>query len=180
MSPSRKDRDHSLNFVNLSPGRDGNGSLADKSHSGSPKAGSSSSPKANKHRASSGARRGPGVDKVEFKTFEGLYDDYVFSAGRYYVPPSMVVGQHLGLPRQQVPAIVSMLQKDAPILLTFWTSAEHDMIAMAMTDNLKARVVEKGVNPFASQIGQVDTEEVVSYFDSKYAITLRGFAGDED
>jgi len=120
------------------------------------------------------------VDKVEFKTFEGLYDDYVFSAGRSYVPPSMVVGQHLGLPRQQVPAIVSMLQKDAPILLTFWTAAEHDMIAMAMMDNLKARVVEKGVNPFASQIGQVDTEDVVSYFDSKYAITLRGFAGDDD
>ena len=73
-----------------------------------------------------------------------------------------------------------MLQKDAPILLTFWTQAEHDMISMAMTDNLKARVIEKGVNPFASLVGLVDTEDVCAYFDSKYAITLRGFASESD
>jgi|EP01046_Picozoa_sp_COSAG06_P037502 uncharacterized protein len=174
-------RDHSLNFVNLSPGRDNDGQHSGGGGGGGPSDGSS--PKAGgrqtKTQAASGARKGPGVDKVDFKQFEGLYDDYVFSAGRSYVPPTLVVGQHLGLPRQQVPAIVSMLQKEAPILLTFWTQAEHDMIAMAMTDNLKARVVEKGVNPFASLLGLVDTEDVCAYFDSKYAITLRGFAGDD-
>ncbi len=176
LSPESKqqpDRDHSLNFVNISPRRQrGSVSRPDGANDGKGRQ--------TKTRAPSGARRGPGVDKVDFKVFDGVYDDYVFSAGRAYVPPSLVVGQHLGLPRQQVPVIVSMLQKDIPILLTFWTQAEHDMISMAMTDNLKARVIDKGVNPFASMVGLVDTEDVCSYFDSKYAITLRGFASDSD
>lgn len=177
VSPESKQRDHSLNFVNISPRR---GARSSGEGPSSADDGKSSPGGQTKTRAASGARRGPGVDKVNFKLFEGVYDDYVFSAGRSYVPPSLVVGHHLGLPRQQVPVIVSLLQKDAPILLTFWTQAEYDMIAMAMMNNLKARVIEKGVNPFASLVGLVDTEDVCAYFDSKYAITLRGFASDSD
>lgn len=175
--PQQSERDHSLNFVNISPRRTG---PSDGGAGSTNEINSRAGSRQTKTRAATGARRSPGVDKVKFKRFDGLYDDYVFSAGRSYVQPSLVVGQHLGLPRQQVPVIVSMLQKETPILLTFWTQAEHDMISMAMADNLKARVIEKGVNPFASLVGLVDTEDVCAYFDSKYAITLRGFAGESD
>ena len=84
----------------------------------------------------------------------------------------------MGLPRPQVPSIVSLLQKEVPILLSFWTQAEEEMISMAMTDNFKAKVVEKGENPFRSLVGQVDNEEVCTYFDNRHTVLLRGFATD--
>ena len=173
-SPTSARRDHSLNFVGLSPGGDEAGSPDSGGMSGE----TSPTARGGNAKGKKKGKKKPGSERVAFELFGGLYDDYVFAAGRDYTRPTLVVAQHMGLPRPQVPSIVSLLQKEVPILLSFWTQEEEEMISMAMTDNFKAKVVEKGENPFRSLVGQVDKEEVCTYFDNRHTVLLRGFATD--
>ena len=109
-------RDHSLNFTGLGgsgtadtagseQGNGGASKLAHRTKSQDSKTKSPRSPKAKKI---------PGTTttgKILFEVYEGLYDDYVFHAGRQYVLPSLVLAQHMGLATEWVPSVVTLLQK---------------------------------------------------------------------
>ena len=129
----------------------------------------------------------PSGGRVSFELFEGLYDDYVFHAGRAYVLPAMVAMPHMGVPAEWLPSVVTLLQKYAPIVWSFWTEREYDNVRnMMVGESFNATLVgayadegargQRGWEPFASQRGHLDAEQVRVLFDNRYSLAVRGFA----